>query len=171
MKFQRRTPSKPSRSQPYDRRAFKRTAREPFTRLQLVTLYTPFRVRLLDEIAREPGVSYRGLARRVGRAETRVRDNVQQLLSARLVYRVKEPGRVSLYPNGVKPSPRVRAQAAVTLRVGEYVSRRGEASMRDLTSALGLSRHQVGRALGALEREGRVTVVRRATIARVRGGL
>lgn len=142
---------------------------EPWTRLRFVTLYTPFRQKLLAEIQREPGVSYHSLARRVGRAETRVRDNMRPLLEARLVYRVKEPGRVSLYPNGVKPSPRVRAQNAMALRVHAYIVKRREASMRELTSTLGLSRHQVGRALGALEREGHVTVVRRATIARLKG--
>lgn len=170
LKFKGRTPFAPTRGQPYDRRAFKRTAREPHTSLQLVTLYTPFRVRLLEEIRREPGISYRALARRVGRDETRVHDNVRRLVEARLVVRVKEPGRVSLYPNGVKPTLRVRAQSVITERVTAYLARYGEATMRDLTRELGISRHQAGRALGALERAGRITVLRRATIARLKEG-
>lgn len=168
LKFQRRKPFAPSRGQPYDRRAFRRTGREPHTGLQLVTLYTPFRQRLLEEILREPGISYRALAHRLGREQSRVHDNVRRLVEARLVVRMKEPGRVSLYPNGVKPTPRVRAQSVITERVAAYLARHGEATMRDLVK-LGISRHQAGRALGALERAGRVTVLRRATIARLTG--
>lgn len=141
---------------------------EPRTRLRLVSLYTPLRLRMLEEISRTPGISHRGLAARLGRCETRIRDNLRPLLQARLVYRFPEPGRVGLWPNGVKATPSVRAQSLITERVEAYVVKHREATMRDLTSELGISRHQVGRALGHLERAGRIIVLRRATIARVR---
>lgn len=144
---------------------------EPRTRLRQVTLFTPLRVAILDAIRGEPGTSAYAISKRLGRRDSRIRDNMRPLFQARLVYGVREPGRVSLYLNGVKPTlrePHARAQSVVTQRVHEYVLVHGEATMRELTSKLGLSRQQVGRALGQLERTGRISVLRRTTIARLR---
>lgn len=170
MKFQRRTPFQPSRGQPYDRRAYKRTAREPFTGLQLVTLYTPFRKELLRLIREHPGVSFHGLARLTGRCDTRVRDNVRHLVAARLIYVVREPYRCYLYLNGVKHQPPQRSPTQVSAnvaRVHEYVRRHGEATRQDIIKELGLTRHQAYRAMNELERLGVIRQLRRVTIARL----
>ena len=170
MKFQRRTPFKPSRGQPYDRRAYKRTAREPHTSLQLVTLYTPFRQELLRLVREHPGVSYHGLARLTGRCDARVRDNVRHLVAARLVHVVKEPYRNYLYLNGVKhqPTARVHTQVSTNVqRVHDYVLLHGEATRQAIIRELGLTRHQAYRAMNELERRGIIRQMRRVTIARL----
>lgn len=170
VKFQRRTPFVPSRGQPYDRRAYKRTAREPKTSLQLVTLYTPFRKELLALIRRNPGVSYHGLARMTGRCDGRIHDNVRHLIEARLVHVVKTPGRSHLYLNGVKHVPPAHAPTQVSQnvqRVYAYLCKHKEATRQDVIRELGLTRHQAYRALEVLEKRGIIRQLRRVTIARL----
>lgn len=144
VKFQRRTSFVPTRGQPYDRRTYKRTAREPHTSLQLVTLYTPFRKKLLALIRANPGISYRALARLAGRCDGRVRDNARHLIAAGLVYAVKQSGRNYLYVNGVKHTPAARVPTQVgenAARVLAHLQKHGEATRSDVMRELGLTRH------------------------------
>ena len=170
MKFQRRTPFVPTRGQPYDRRAYKRTAREPHTSLQLVTLYTPFRKQLLELIRKHPGVSYHGLARLTGRCDARVHDNVRHLVAARIVHVVKEPYRSYLYLNGVKHKPVARPPTQVAenvRRVYAYILEHQEATRQTIMRELGLTRHQAYRAMNELERRGVIRQLQRVTIGRL----
>lgn len=160
----------PSRSHPYDRRKHKPKMNEPYTGLQLVTLYTPFRRHLLALIRENPGISYRGLARKTGRCDARIHDNVRHLIAAGLVHVVKEPGRNYLYLNGVKHTPGRRAYSVLadsTARVYAYMLQHPEATRQQVIRELGLTRHQAYRAMNALEARGIIKQMRRVTIARL----
>lgn len=182
MTFKPRIPFKPSRGQPYDRRIYRPRKGEPKTSLKIVTIFTPFRLRLLDLIRGHPGVSYWRLAALAKRPPTAVRDNLRTLIQARLVHVVKEPWRNYIYLNGVKHPRDVRPppwhgrygapRGVVPLgetmrRVYEYLVLHEDATRQQVIRELGLSRHQALRALAQIEKRGIVTQLRRVTLARL----
>lgn len=127
---------------------------EPTTRLRQVSLYTPLRLAILDELAATPGATASEVARRVGRHQATIFAHVHHLARGGLVHRLKTGHTVRLFLSGqTTAEERERAIAGETWELLQLV-RSGEGDAAQLALRLGLSRSTVQKRLRKLARLG-----------------